>query len=30
MEVPERWFDNEYESDEANRALERKFDTWLE
>jgi len=27
MEVPERWFDNEYEPDEANRALEHKFDT---
>ena len=27
MDVPERWFDNEYEPDEANRALELKFDT---
>ena len=30
MEVPERWFDNEYEPDEANRALDTTFDTWPE
>jgi uncharacterized protein with NRDE domain len=27
MEAPERWFDNEYEPDDANRALDHKFDT---